>query len=89
MAFKPNASHPFSIKDQVLGYLSIQITPNISNDDTDCPEYINEFVKKNPQAKELKINYQNNENNDPISLEIDDELPLFMLLNQMLHILFP
>ena len=35
----------------ILGYLSIQITPNISNDDTDCPEYINEFVIKNQLSK--------------------------------------
>lgn len=63
----------------VLGYLSIQFIPNLLYDnDNKCPEYINEFIKNNPQAEELKTNYQDTENNDPITLEVDDELPLFI-----------
>lgn len=63
----------------VIGYLCIQIIPSLlDNENIDCPQYINEFIKNNPQAKELKINYQSDENNEPITLAISDEIPLFI-----------
>lgn len=62
-----------------IGYICIQIIPPLLYDNNnDCPQYIEEFVKNNPQAKELKTNYQSEENDDPITLEINDEIPLFI-----------
>lgn len=62
------------------GYLCISIITSLlyNNNNNDCPQYIEEFVKNNPQAKELQINYQNEENDDPIILENSDEIPLFI-----------
>lgn len=42
------------------------------------PTYINEFVKKNPQAEELKTNYQVKENNQPINISYNGDIPLLM-----------
>ena len=62
-----------------IGYLGIQIVPHFLYDNNnDCPQYIEEFVKNNPQAIELKTNYQSEENDDPITLEINDKIPLFI-----------
>lgn len=62
-----------------IGYLCIQIIPPLLYDNNnDYPQYIEEFVKNNPQAEELKTNYQDEENDDPISLETNDEIPLFI-----------
>lgn len=62
-----------------IGYLCTQIIPSLLYDNNnDCPQYIEEFVKNNPQAKELKTNYQDEENNDPIILETNGEIPLFI-----------
>lgn len=39
------------------------------------PTYIDDFIKNNPQAKSLKTNFQNYENNDPINLKYDGSFP--------------
>lgn len=62
----------------IIGYLCLQIIPPLLYDDHDCPQYINDFVKLNPQAQELKINYQSTENDEPITLDIDENIPLFI-----------
>ncbi|MFQ6794340.1 MAG: C39 family peptidase [Thomasclavelia sp.] len=71
----------------IIGYLCIQIvspllyqdnTINSNNDSNNCPEYIEEFVTKNPQAKELKVNYTALENNEPIDLSVPNGIPLYI-----------
>ena len=69
----------------IFGYLCLQIIPPLlynynsgALDKVDCPQYINEFVDKNPQAIELKENYQPNENTDPIILDSPNGIPLYI-----------
>ena len=69
----------------IFGYLCLQIIPPLLYNDNsgaldkvDCPQYINEFVDKNPQAIELKENYQPNENTDPIILDSPNGIPLYI-----------
>lgn len=70
------------------GYVLINTLPNIFFNDTsssnkNCPEYIDEFVKNNPQAIELKENYQENENTEPIKLTVSSpDIPLFIQWDQ-------
>lgn len=70
----------------LFGYYLINIIPglfyNNSISDNNCPEYINEFVKINPQAVELKENYQEIENTEPIKLTNTTGIPLFIQWDQ-------
>lgn len=56
----------------------IQLINKVYPFNKNCPRYIDEFVEKNPQAIDLKTYYQPNENNDPIDLEITDDIPLLI-----------
>lgn len=66
----------------IFGYLCLQIVPHLLYDkpslSTDCPQYIIDFVKKNPQAQELLDNYQPSENSDDIILDKPDDIPLYI-----------
>lgn len=65
----------------VIGYLCLQIIPPLLYDDPlphDCPQYIKDFVKNNPQASELVDNYQSSENVEPIILDKPDDIPLYI-----------
>ncbi|WP_300082542.1 C39 family peptidase [uncultured Thomasclavelia sp.] len=69
----------------LIGYLFLQIIPPLlyQNDNnitqtTDCPQYIIDFVAKNPQASELKDNYTTKQNNEPIELASPDGIPLYI-----------
>lgn len=73
----------------IAGYVGFEQVPTLLEDNTedkvnnaddkvDCPQYINEFVANNPQAMELKVNYQSNENNESIPLTVDEGIPLFI-----------
>lgn len=48
------------------------------NNEYNCPEYINDFVAKNPQAISLAKNYQEQENTEPITLDAPNGIPLYM-----------
>lgn len=66
----------------IFGYLCLQIVPHLLYDNpslpADCPQYIIDFVKKNPQAQELIDNYQASENSDDINLDKPDGIPLYI-----------
>ena len=62
----------------LVGYFAFQQMKTPDTTTNECPQYINEFIKQNPQAIDLKINYQKEENNEPIDLKINDEIPLFI-----------
>lgn len=57
--------------------IGITLVLNFRSENT-YPTYINEFVKKNPQAKELKTNYQVKENHQPINISYNENIPLLM-----------
>lgn len=74
-----------------LGYICIQIIPpllyqdnNSSNklinnsSSNNCPQYIKDFVEKNPQAIELETNYTATVTNDPINLSVPKGIPLYL-----------
>lgn len=69
----------------IFGYYALQvITPLLYSekqtmlDQTDCPQYIDAFIDKNPQAIELKQNYRADENTEPLELGKPNGIPLYI-----------
>ena len=66
-----------------VGYLCLQIIPPLlyndnSTADTNCPQYIIDFVANNPQAQTLIDHYQATENTDLIDLANPNGIDLYL-----------